>query len=96
MKVCGESWQCYCSRVDPFKCHALCILSITDAVFFKVKKTIVFKKIFDAYLQRVGKAPGTLRFVFDNIRILDNATPDSLGMDDEDTVDVLAEQVGGR
>ena len=56
----------------------------------------MFKKIFDAYLQRVGKASGSMRFVFDNIRVLESATPDALGMEDEDTIDALAEQTGGR
>jgi hypothetical protein len=67
-----------------------------DAVFFKVKKTTAFKKIFDAYLQRVGKAPGSLRFMFDGARVQDTATPAELGMEDEDTIDAAAEQTGGQ
>lgn len=65
-------------------------------MFFKVKKTTAFKKIFDAYLQRVGKAPGSLRFMFDGARVQDTATPAELGMEDEDTIDAAAEQTGGQ
>ena len=57
------------------------------AVHFKVKKTTTFKKIFDAYLQRVGKAPGSLRFMFDGKRVDVNATPASLDMDDGDLIE---------
>jgi hypothetical protein len=67
-----------------------------NAVFFKVKKTTAFKKIFDAYLQRVGKAPGSLRFMFDGARVQETATPAELGMEDEDTIDAAAEQTGGQ
>ncbi len=69
---------------------------VFNAVFFKVKKTTAFKKIFDAYLQRVGKAPGSLRFMFDGARVQDNQTPAELGMEDEDTIDAAAEQTGGQ
>jgi small ubiquitin-related modifier len=58
-------------------------------VYFKVKKTTTFKKIFEAYLQRVGKAPGSVRFMFDGQRVQAESTPDSLGMEDEDTIDAM-------
>jgi small ubiquitin-related modifier len=45
------------------------------SVFFKVKKTTQFKKVFDAYYARVGKAKGTIRFVLDGKRINETQTP---------------------
>ena len=46
--------------------------------------------MFDTYTQRVGKEPDSLRFYFENARILDSATPAMLGMEDEDSIDALA------
>jgi len=47
----------------------------------------------NAYCQRQGKTLNTLRFLYDGERISENDTPDSLDMEDEDTIDVMIEQV---
>ena len=64
-------------------------------VYFKVKKTTKLKKLMDAYCARVGKEAGSIRFLFDGDRIQEDATPDQLGMEDEDEIDAMVEQQGG-
>jgi len=47
----------------------------------------------NAYSQRQGKTLATLRFLYDGERINENDTPEGLDMEDEDTIDVMIEQV---
>mmetsp|Transcript_12123 Transcript_12123/g.19422 ORF Transcript_12123/g.19422 Transcript_12123/m.19422 type:complete len:104 (-) Transcript_12123:67-378(-) len=65
-------------------------------VYFKVKKTTKLKKLMDAYCARVGKEVGSIRFLFDGERIAPDATPNQLGMEDEDEIDAMVEQHGGH
>ncbi|QRW22994.1 ubiquitin-like Rad60 SUMO-like protein [Rhizoctonia solani] len=48
-----------------------------------------------AYASKVGKDVNTFRFLYDGNRINDEDTPSSLDMEDDDTIDVMVEQVGG-
>ena len=45
----------------------------------------------DAYCARVGKEAGSIRFLFDGDRIAPDATPNELGMEDEDEIDAMVE-----
>lgn len=65
-------------------------------VYFKVKKTTKLKKLMDAYCSRVAKEPGSIRFLFDGDRIAPDSTPQQLGMEDEDEIDAMVEQHGGK
>jgi len=65
-------------------------------VFFKIKRTTPFRKLMDAYCQRQGKSLTTVRFLYDGERISPDQTPEQLEMEDEDTIDVMIEQIGGR
>ena len=49
----------------------------------------------NAFCQRQGVALSSVRFLFDGDRINPEQTPDSLGMEDNDSIDVVMEQVGG-
>merc|ERR1719391_755933 len=49
----------------------------------------------EAYCGRVGKAPGSIRFLFDGERIQADSTPADLEMEDEDEIDAMVEQHGG-
>lgn len=62
-------------------------------MFFKIKRTTPFNKLMNAYCQRQGKTLNTLRFLYDGERISETDTPESLDMEDEDTIDVMIEQV---
>ncbi|KAI8062215.1 ubiquitin-related domain-containing protein [Gongronella butleri] len=66
-----------------------------NEVFFKIKKSTPLRKLMDAYCDRQGKAPGSVRFLYDGNRVLPVNTPDELDMEDGDTIDVMVEQIGG-
>ncbi|KAF8460446.1 ubiquitin-related domain-containing protein [Russula ochroleuca] len=66
-----------------------------DEVFFKIKRTTKLSKLQGAYANKVGKDVGSIRFLYDGTRINDDDTPQSLDMEDNDTIDVMVEQVGG-
>lgn len=65
-------------------------------IFFKIKKTTQLKKLMEAYCERLGKQPGSLRFLFDGQRISPNDTPQQLGLQNEDCIEVMVEQFGGN
>jgi hypothetical protein len=52
-------------------------------------------KMIAAYEQRIGVASGTIRLVFDGQRIPQDATPEKLGLEENDRIDAMAEQTGG-
>ncbi|KAG1146895.1 hypothetical protein G6F37_007985 [Rhizopus arrhizus] len=66
-----------------------------NEVFFKIKRSTHLRKLMDAYCERQGKAPGSVRFLYDGTRVLNHNTPNELDMDDGDTIDVMVEQIGG-
>jgi len=53
------------------------------------------KKLMDAYANRQGVNLRAVRFLFDGERIGENQTPKELGLEDQDSIDVVMEQVGG-
>ncbi|QIX02082.1 hypothetical protein AMS68_007599 [Peltaster fructicola] len=73
-------------------------IKVTDGnneVFFKIKRTTQLKKLMDAFCERQGKSPSTVRFLFDGTRVNPTDSPDTLDMEDGDTLDVHQEQIGG-
>ncbi|KAL7278269.1 hypothetical protein ACG7TL_008245 [Trametes sanguinea] len=77
-----------------------------EEVFFKIKRNTKLSKLQGAYANKVGKdvnsirdgdlgAGATIMFLYDGSRIGDDDTPASLDMEDNDTIDVMVEQVGG-
>lgn len=64
-------------------------------VYFKIRKTTPIEKLIQAYCERKGIAPNSVRFLFDGSRIPVGATPESLQMEDNDSIDALLEQTGG-
>jgi len=73
-------------------------IKVTDnnnEVFFKIKRTTALKKLMDAFCERQGKAPNTVRFLFDGTRVQPGDSPDALDMQDGDTLEVHQEQIGG-
>ncbi|ORX45265.1 ubiquitin-like protein [Hesseltinella vesiculosa] len=66
-----------------------------NEVFFKIKRSTPLRKLMDAFCERQGKAPGSVRFLYDGNRVLPVNTPDELDMEDGDTIDVMVEQIGG-
>ena len=57
--------------------------------------SLVLSQIVDSFCIRVCADPRSLRFLYDG-NVLDlNATPEQMGMEDEDTIDAMLTQVGG-
>jgi len=71
------------------------LASSGEEVFFKIKRNTKLSKLQGAYANKVGKDINTIRFLYDGQRINDDDTPNSLDMDDNDTIDAMVEQVGG-
>jgi small ubiquitin-related modifier len=67
-----------------------------EETFFKVKKTTKMSKIFNAYASRKGVDPASLRFLLDGDNVDPNQTPKMLELEDQDQIDCVLEQVGGR
>ena len=67
-----------------------------NEVYFKIKKTTSLRKLMKAYCKREGLANGSVRFSFDGNRVTPDNTPTDLDMENEDVIDALVEQIGGR
>ncbi|KAF2009933.1 ubiquitin-like protein [Aaosphaeria arxii CBS 175.79] len=73
-------------------------IKVTDnnnEVFFKIKRTTQLKKLMDAFCDRQGKNIQSVRFLFDGQRVQPTDNPESLDMQDGDTLEVHQEQIGG-
>ena len=58
-------------------------IKVTDnnnEVFFKIKRTTQLKKLMDAFCDRQGKMPNSVRFLFDGVRVQADSTPDSVSV----------------
>ncbi|KAG7085466.1 hypothetical protein E1B28_003027 [Marasmius oreades] len=71
------------------------VSSAGEEVFFKIKRSTKLSKLQGAYANKVGRDVGSIRFLYDGSRITETDTPSSLDMEDNDTIDVMVEQVGG-
>lgn len=69
--------------------------SAGDETFFTIKSNTPLKKLMDAYCYKSNKSVSEVRFLFDGTRINPTDTPSSLGMEDNDSIDAMVEQVGG-
>jgi hypothetical protein len=47
-------------------------------VFSKIKRTTQLKKLMDAFCERQGKAPSSVRFLFDGSRVQATDSPDTV------------------
>lgn len=66
-----------------------------QTVFIMVSSQMPFSKIFKGYTTKRNVDPRSVRFLFDGTRINETDTPKSLEMQNEDVIDVLAQQTGG-
>lgn len=65
-------------------------------VFFRTRRTTPLLKLMKAFSDRKGIPQNTVRFLYDGNRIPDDATAKSLDMEDNDVIDVLLQQTGGK
>ncbi|KZS86777.1 hypothetical protein SISNIDRAFT_553471 [Sistotremastrum niveocremeum HHB9708] len=62
---------------------------------FSVRESTGFAKLFRGAEKNFGVDQGALRFVYDGVRVRDEDTPGSLGMEDGDEISAFVEQQGG-
>lgn len=62
---------------------------------FKIKESTPFVKLMKQFCTTKNLQYGIVRFVYDGIRIQEDDTVSSLGMEDDDIIDALTEQTGG-
>jgi small ubiquitin-related modifier len=58
-------------------------IKVTDSnneVFFKIKRTTPLKKLMDAFCERQGKSPQSVRFLFDGQRVNPTDNPETVRM----------------
>lgn len=63
---------------------------------FKIKKHTPLKKLMNAYCERASLSMATVRFRFDGQAINELDTPDTLEMEEGDTIEVYQQQTGGQ
>jgi small ubiquitin-related modifier len=66
-----------------------------NEVYFKIKKITPLKKLINSYCERQSISSSNVRFLYNGQRILDEQTPKSLEMEDNDVIDVVLQQTGG-
>jgi len=73
-------------------------IKVTDGnneVFFKIKRSTKLDKLMKAFCERQGKDPKSARFLFEGQKVQAGDTPDTLEMQDGDSIEVHQEQIGG-
>ena len=65
-------------------------------VYFKIKKQTALKKLMEAYCKKQGIQRASVRFLYDGNPVEEDKTPEDLGMEDDDVIDAMIEQVGGH
>jgi hypothetical protein len=58
-------------------------IKVTDnnnEVFFKIKRTTQLKKLMDAFCERQGKAPNSVRFLFEGTRVTPTDSPETVSL----------------
>ncbi|KAH8916457.1 ubiquitin-like protein [Atractiella rhizophila] len=63
---------------------------------FQLKATSTLGKVHAALVTKKGVEKKSFHLLYDGRRILDSDTPESLGMESEDQVDLVQEQIGGQ
>ncbi|GAA5939912.1 hypothetical protein JCM3775_007147 [Rhodotorula graminis] len=66
-----------------------------ESLTIKVKGTVRFQKVYKAVADHRGRPVDSVRLTFDGKRIDVNDTPQGLGMEEEETIDMHTEQTGG-
>ena len=63
---------------------------------FKIKKSTKFEKVINAYCDKYDVNKDFVRFVYNGLRVKDDATPEKLGLDADSEIQAMIEQLGGR
>ena len=63
-----------------------------NEIYFKCHETTPLQKLMHVFCNRQGVATNSVRFVFDGNRVNETQTPEQLGMEDGDVIDVMVAQ----
>eukprot|EP01139_Manchomonas_bermudensis_P014687 Amastigsp_a508816_455.p2 type:complete len:109 gc:universal Amastigsp_a508816_455:1-327(+) len=66
-----------------------------EELHFRIKKSTPMAKLMKAYATNAGVAENSFRFMFEGRRIAKTDTAESLGLEDDDVIDLRPEQTGG-
>ena len=66
----------------------------SNEIHFRVKMSTQMVKLKKSYAGRVGVDVSFLRFLYDGQRINDDETPEALGMEEDDVIEVYLEYPG--
>ena len=66
-----------------------------DEIHFRIKPTTLLSRVKRVYCERLSVDQNAVRFLYDGQRIKSNATPADLGLENNDVIDAIMEQVGG-
>ncbi|PRP83824.1 hypothetical protein PROFUN_08939 [Planoprotostelium fungivorum] len=91
-----QSQQPSQTEVDPNTINLRVVSQDGSEVYFKIKKQTALRKLMDAYTQRQGIDQNSIRFLYDGQRITPDQTPKDLEMEDNDIIDAVLAQTGGR
>jgi len=64
-------------------------------IAFRISKTTKMKKVMETFAKNMKCDISELRFQFGNDRVKSDDTPESLGLENDDKVDVFTKQQGG-
>ena len=64
-------------------------------VCLKAKRSTLISRVIQSYAQQVGVQPGSLRAIFDGNRLNPEQTMFEAGIEDNDEIDMMIEQLGG-
>lgn len=64
-------------------------------VYFRIKRKTKMDKLMSTYCSRLGQQLDSVRFLYDGERIHGHQTAEQLGMEDNDLIDAMVQQVGG-
>ena len=67
-----------------------------NALHFKIKRSTKMVKVLDAYAKKQSVDRAQLKFLFDGEKVTADATPESLGMSEDDILDAVVEANGGH
>ncbi|KID96248.1 Small ubiquitin-related modifier, SUMO, partial [Metarhizium majus ARSEF 297] len=80
---------------DELREHLTIKVTDDNEMVFKVKRSTKLEKLMNAFCDRQGQSPNSVRFLFEGSRVQPTETPDTLEMQDGDTIEVHQEQIGG-
>ncbi|CAN8065971.1 unnamed protein product [Agarophyton chilense] len=63
---------------------------------FQVKRSTPFRKVFEAFSQKMKEPVKAFRFLYDGKRISESDTPVSLGVENGDSIDAMVMSQGGQ